>query len=71
MSKTCNCCGKVYDSVPENAKFCHDAIVSGWYFNCVCKSTLVIPYGQDLKKALEDFRAVHASGQGSPKKESA
>lgn len=47
--KQCNCCCKVFDSIPKDAKLSLDAILPGYYFNCECNSTLVISLGEVRK----------------------
>ncbi len=38
--KTC-ACGKVYPFIPSNARpWIEDQILIGWFWECVCKSTL-------------------------------
>jgi hypothetical protein len=50
--KTCNCCNKVYNSIPNEAKLALDAILPGYYFNCSCGSTLVFPLNKITDKAV-------------------
>lgn len=43
--KVCGC-GKVWEHFPKDAKLHSDAALPGVYFNCDCKSTLVVPLAQ-------------------------
>lgn len=48
--KTCSC-GKQFNEIPDSAKRNTNSILPGWYFNCACGSTLVIPLTQ-IRAAL-------------------
>lgn len=39
--KTCNCCGRYYETIPAKAVYHENALPPGFYYNCNCKSTLV------------------------------
>lgn len=44
--KRCGCCEKVFDTVPEHAKYHVDkecGLTNGYYWNCNCGSTMFIP----------------------------
>jgi len=47
--KKCSC-GKHFARVPEDAILQEDEEMSGWYWNCECKSTLFMPIFQ-MEKA--------------------
>lgn len=66
--KVCSC-GKEYNVIPDTAKKHANTILPGWYWNCACGSTLVIPLTQ-LRAALMIamtflFVACGGSGGGS------
>lgn len=50
--KKCNCCNKIYESRPMEAKLDLGSICPGYYFNCACGSTLVFRLGKELEKAI-------------------
>ena len=58
--KKCNCCQKVHQVRPENAKLALDAILPGFYFECDgvkengerCNSTLIWPLEGKMAEAI-------------------
>lgn len=63
--KTCSC-GKTFNYIPGHAKKAADAILPGWYWNCDCGSTLVLPLKQlkALVVACAAFMLVACGGSG-------
>lgn len=46
--KTCGC-GNHYEEVPSFAKYSPDPWLGGYYWECVCGSTLFVPDRKDAK----------------------
>lgn len=65
MNKKCNTCGKVHTEIPKDAIFDLGAIVPGYYFNCECHSTLVVPFGGKIKEALTEYEKEYALAKAS------
>lgn len=55
--KKCSC-GKIYFRVPKNSLAALDAIVPGYYFNCICKSTLIFPFEKKPPPGVLDLRQI-------------
>lgn len=49
--KECRACGLTYLRVPEIARVSTDPDMGGWYWECVCKSTLYVPAIVPLEEA--------------------
>lgn len=53
MNKICNCCGKVWNKIPDGAKLQDNGdAFDGYFFDCDCKSTLFIPKDYALLAVL-------------------
>ncbi len=58
-TKTCKCCGKIYETIPATAElFSTGDQLNGYYFNCSCKSTLFWPMVSNSKKDLKEEKVL-------------